>query len=253
MRSEILKSRQELELNHQEKIKSERLVTIGQLATGIIHDFKNPMAVINGTVDLIRYKNKSNEAVTKHCDAVNLQINRMVDLTRDILEYSKGESKLEIQPTDLHEYFQSLCSFHIDAFTQKGLKIEVVSSGDIQIAIDPGRFQRVFDNIINNAREALKPGDAVSLGWLEQDDDLIMFIEDNGPGIPDEIKDKLFDPFVTSGKKEGTGLGLAIARKVVEDHGASINVFSSRTKGTRFEIHLPEKLMTVSQQPASVE
>ena len=243
MRAELFKNKSELEQIHKDQLNSQRMVTIGQLATGIIHDFKNPMAVINSSMDMIRYKNKENDAIKKYCDNVNEQIERMVVLTRDILEYAKGESKLDIQTVNLIEYFEYLRSFHNSGFEQKGLKFLIDTCEPLFVTIDPGRFQRVFDNIINNAREALKPGDTVSLGYLQNEERLNIYVRDNGPGIPEHIKEKLFDPFVTSGKKNGTGLGLAIARKVVEDHGAQISVQSEPDKGTVFEIVLPLKLV----------
>ncbi|KAA3631243.1 MAG: sensor histidine kinase [Calditrichaeota bacterium] len=244
MRAELVKNKSELEQIHKDQLDSQRMVTIGQLATGIIHDFKNPMAVINSSMDMIRYKNKENDGIKKYCDSVNEQIERMVVLTRDILEYAKGETKLDIQTVNLIEYFENLQSFHAGSFEQKGLKFVIDSCEPLFITIDPGRFQRVFDNIINNAREALKPGDRVSLGYQQDEEKLTIYVKDDGPGIPEHIKEKLFDPFVTSGKKNGTGLGLAIAKKVVEDHGAQIVVHSDSEKGTMFEIVLPLKLVT---------
>ena len=105
------------------------------------------------------------------------------------------------------------------------------------------RFRRVIDNILNNALDALKPGDKVEIKWSMLTDKLRIEISDDGPGIPEEIVDKLFDPFVTSGKVGGTGLGLAITKKIVEDHGSKIYVESEPGNGTTFIIDMPVQLV----------
>ena len=116
--------------------------------------------------------------------------------------------------------------------------------------MDGSRFRRVIDNILNNAREALKPGQSVTVRWSVDSKAVAIEIEDNGPGIPESICATIFEPFVTSGKESGTGLGLAIARKIVEDHGGAISVESQSGVGTRFMITLPSTLVPEPQAMA---
>ncbi len=242
MRVNLLNNRQEIERAHANALSAERLAAIGKLATGIIHDFKNPMAVIRGTVDLIRARDKENEKLTRYCTTVHEQVDRMVDLTRDVLDYSRGESRLAISEVSLTEYFDSVKSFHDAQYKLAGIELTFWGPADLAARIDPNRFRRVIDNILNNAREALKPGDQVRVSWLLQSEHLTIELSDNGPGIPENIKTTLFEPFVTSNKEGGTGLGLAIAKKIVEDHSGAIRVLSAPDQGTTFVIELPVSL-----------
>lgn len=248
MRAQLVRSRKELEEAHRNRLQAERLATIGNFATGIIHDFKNPMTIIKGTAELTSERYADDEKLKRACTTINAQVNRMADLTRDILEYSRGRSNLEIKTVNLAGYIREIIAFHEDAFRRAGLNIAAAGPDNIAVSIDPTRFQRVIDNIINNAREALTPGDELLLRWSLTDRGVSISISDNGPGISPEILPTIFDPFVTKGKQGGTGLGLAIARKIVEDHGATIRVESATDKGTVFIIELPLKMTAMSPQ-----
>ena len=104
-------------------------------------------------------------------------------------------------------------------------------------------MRRVLENLVNNAREAMVAaetrGPQVTLRMLCEDSRVVLEVEDNGPGIPEEIADTLFQPFATAGKAGGTGLGLAIARNLVVAHGGEIQVQAPETGGARFVIALP--------------
>lgn len=246
MRSRIVENRAELEKAQEERLQSERLAAVGQLVAGIVHDFKNPMSIIRGTTEMINHSHRDDTRLHGQCETITGQVDRMLDLTRDILEYSRGRTALDVSTVALREYFGEIQAFHAAAFLEKGVHLCLEPSPDLRLMLDPGRFRRVVDNIVNNAREALTPGDRVSIAWAVETTDIVLRITDNGPGIPESIRESIFDPFVTSGKKGGTGLGLAIARKIVEDHGARIDVQSTTGEGTTFSIHLPLKLVTRS-------
>ncbi len=243
MRLRLISNREDLEIAHQERLNSERLATTGSFVAGIIHDLKNPLAIIRSSTELLQLIFKDNQNALKHCFNINNQIDRMVSLTRDILEYCRGKTQLEIQQIRLAEYFDELIIFHKQNFKKAGIAIVCSGERGVFVNLDRLRFRRVIDNILNNAKEALKPGDKVEIKWAKLTDKLRIEISDNGPGIPEEIVDKLFDPFVTSGKVGGTGLGLAITKKIVEDHGSEIYVESNPGKGTTFVIDMPVQLV----------
>lgn len=252
MRRQIVKSREDIDKAHNATLRSERLAAIGKLATGIIHDFKSPMAVIRGTVELIQRKDPSNGKLVAYCSTIQSQVDRMVDLARDVIDYSRGESRLDLAPVDLTDYFASIRQFHVTSYQAVGIQLHLTESAPLCVTLDPNRFRRVVDNILNNAREALKPGDTVVIGWRLDDNTLSIEIADNGPGIPDDIKATLFEPFVTSNKEGGTGLGLAITKKIVDDHGGVISVISAPGQGSRFIIALPRALTTVTRENEAV-
>ena len=242
MRDRLAVGRREIELAHASALSAERLAAVGKLATGIIHDFKNPMAVIRGTVDLIRTRECQDEKLNRYCTTIHDQVDRMVDLTRDVLDYSRGESRLAIDEVNLAAYAETIKAFHHEQFHKAGITFTITGPRAMTVKLDPNRFRRVLDNILNNAREALRPGDEVEFVWAMTPERVVLTVRDTGPGIPEKIKETLFEPFVTSGKEGGTGLGLAIARKIVEDHGGSICVQSHVHRGTTFVIELPATL-----------
>ena len=243
MRLRLISNREDLEIAHQEKLNSERLATTGSFVAGIIHDLKNPLAIIRSSTELLQLIFKQNQNALKHCFNINNQIDRMVSLTRDILEYCRGKTQLEMQQIRLAEYFDESIIFHKQNFKKAGIAIVCSGERSVFVSLDRQRFRRVIDNILSNAKEALKPGDKVEIKWTKLTDKLRIEISDNGPGIPKEIVDSLFDPFVTSGKVGGTGLGLAIAKKIVEDHGSEIYVESDPGNGTTFIIDMPVQLV----------
>ncbi len=239
MRTSLLEGREELEKAHQANLSSERHATIGKLAAGIIHDFKNPMAVIKGSAELIESRSNDSAKVVAYGKRISQQVDLMVELTRDVLEYSSGNARLDLAPVSLASYLSDVVSFHAHQFQEAEVGLRLVEATDVSVPLDAARLKRVLDNILTNAREACSAGSRVEMRWHQHDDGVVIEIEDNGPGIPPEIAATLFDPFVTSGKANGTGLGLAIAKKIVNDHGGEITVASISGVGTTFLLSLP--------------
>jgi signal transduction histidine kinase len=222
------------------------------MAAGIIHDFKNPMSVVQGTADLIRARDPENPKLSRQCEVIRRQVERMAALTRDVLEYSRGDTVLEPDAVDLGDYLEVIRDLHDEPFRRAGVKLGVEAGEPVQVLIDPGRMQRVVDNLLTNAREVSRVGDTVRMGWECRGREVRLEVRDEGPGIPGDVAETLFDPFVTSGKEGGSGLGLAISRKIVDDHGARIEVVSEPGRGATFAITLPEKLL-VEAEPSTVK
>jgi len=239
MRSELRRGREEIEAAHQARLEGERMAAVGQMATGIIHDFKSPMAVVQGTADLIAMRDPGNAKLAKQCTVIHRQVERMVALTRDVIEFARGDSVLESEEVDLDAYLEGLRDLHEEPFGREEVRLAVECPPGLRVRIDPRRMQRVLDNLLTNAREVSEPGQAVTLSCRREGDDVRIEVRDEGPGIPPDIATRLFEPFVTAGKKGGSGLGLAIARKIVEDHGATLTVASGQERGTTFAVTLP--------------
>jgi signal transduction histidine kinase len=248
MRSRLRKNLLELKQAHTERVNSERLAAVGKSATGIIHDFKGPMAVIRGTVELMLLKHSDDERLRKQCQGIVQQIDHINELMQDVIEYSRGKFNLNIESVNLKRYFTDIRASQLEAFDRAGIDLKIEDAADYTVRLDPARFRRVVDNILNNAREALKPGQTVEISWEMIESNLKLIIQDNGPGIPEEIREKLFEPFVTSGKDTGTGLGLSISKKIVEDHNSTLAVASETGSGAAFIITIPETMVTPTNQ-----
>ena len=243
MRAQLRSGREAVENAHAERVNSERVAAIGRMATGIIHDFKNPMAVVLGTADLIRARDPGNPKLTKQCDVICRQIDRMSALTRDVLEYARGRTVLEPAEVDLPTWLAEIVDGHREPAERAGQRVALEGTADVRVLIDPGRMRRVLDNLLTNAREASRVGDVVTVRVATPSGgDVLLEVQDEGPGIPADIAATLFEPFVTAGKEGGSGLGLAISRKIVEDHGATLTVESTPGAGACFRIALPAKL-----------
>lgn len=252
MRAELLRSRDAVESAHQSRVKGERMAAVGAMATGIIHDLKSPMAVVQGTADLIAARDPDNPKLAKQCDVIHKQIDRMVALTRDVIEFARGDSVLEPETVDVPAYLAEIRGLHEEGFRQAGVQFVVEAPEIAGALLDPGRMQRVIDNLLTNAREVSRVGDTVRLRWIADRDGARIEVRDEGPGIAPEIAKTLFEPFVTAGKKGGSGLGLAISRKIVEDHGATLTVESAPGKGAAFVVTLPRKLLVQARAEEGV-
>ena len=145
-------------------------------------------------------------------------------------------------------FVESVCSFLETSFAGKGIETKMVLAFSDTLLLDTEKMRRVFYNIASNAYDAMEQGGTFTITNALQDDYVEFHLKDTGPGIPEEIRDTLFEPFISCGKGHGTGLGLAIARKIVGDHGGYIGVVSEAGQGADFIIRLPR---TDSLQPAS--
>ena len=219
-----------------DKVKSAQLASIGQMASTIIHDIKNPMGSIRGFAELIALKTPENQ---KYSDIICDEIDRLVDMTKELLEFSKGKTSINIQSVNVEQYIKGVASFLERDFAKSNinLHINVDYQGNVDIA--PDKMRRVIFNIANNARDAMKTGGDIYINLYKEADNFVIELKDNGPGIPEEIRDKLFEPFVTHGKSQGTGLGMAVTKQIVEAHKGSISFDSKHGKGTTFYIKIP--------------
>jgi signal transduction histidine kinase len=121
----------------------------------------------------------------------------------------------------------------------QNVTIELSIPPEIEVPVDRSRIERAFVNLIANALDAMPDGGVVRISAVVENGDAVIHVEDNGPGIPSEIRAQLFQPFVSAGKRNGLGLGLALARQTVLEHGGDMWVESEAGRGARFSFRLP--------------
>lgn len=233
MRESLLKTQQNL-------IESERLATIGRMASSISHDLRHSLAAIVANAEFLCETNLSREQRDELYQEVQLAVHRMTELTDSLLEFSRTQASLRPTYGNLRtavenavQAVRSNPEFH-DAL------IEVRQQGAAEGWFDHRKLERVFFNLLLNACEAM-PGRKGSI-QIELSDDgkkVEIRISDNGRGIPQQIRNTLFEPFVSQGKENGTGLGLTVVQKIVQDHGGEIAVERSSSDGTVFHIVIP--------------
>jgi signal transduction histidine kinase len=223
----------------EEKMKADRLSAIGNMMSTIVHDLRTPMNNIYGFVDLM-LEEDDKETREEYAEIVNEQIKILTNMTTDVLDFAKGKTTILPVKHPVDKLIKNFAKFFEDDTKRKGYNFEWAVNTSSMIYIDPEKINRVFMNIMKNALEAMKKGGTFSITADDHDGGVLFSLKDTGMGIPEEIRDKLFDSFVTSGKKGGTGLGLAIVKKVIEEHKGKIEVESETGVGTTFKLFFPK-------------
>jgi signal transduction histidine kinase len=221
-----------------EVVRKEKLTVIGEMANAMIHDFRGPFTTITLATEMLARQNA--DAKTQDLSAMILrQLQRLGGMVEEVLEFARGETRLKLKTTPLRDIFSQLRENNFATFARANVKL-VLKDSPLSLSIDPDRMQRVLQNLVANAWEARRPNRQlrITVAARQLKHACVLTVSDNGPGIPREVRDTLFEPFVTHGKSGGTGLGLAITRSVVEAHHGSISYRTSRT-GTTFTIQLP--------------
>lgn len=222
-----------------EALKNEALSTIGRMASTITHDFRQPITSIYGYIQLITLPSADRETQQEFAERIIQQIDRMQGMINELLDYSRGEYVLRPQDIVLSEFLERVRENYAVVARDQNIEVEVELNWDGHVRLDRDRFERVLDNLVRNAVQAMESNGEVRLTATREGDRLELKVIDTGPGIPAEIRENLFDAFVTHGKAGGTGLGLAVARRVVEEHGGNITVESEMGVGTTFILSIP--------------
>jgi signal transduction histidine kinase len=157
---------------------------------------------------------------------------------QDLLDVSRGKNR-PMEVCRLRETASAACDSLGAAAESQKVRLLLSIPPEIELPLDRGRMERAFVNLISNALEAMPDGGEVRISAEIQDGSAVVQVTDNGPGISPEIRSRLFQPFVSAGKRNGLGLGLALARETVLDHGGDMWVESRPGDGATFSFRLP--------------
>ncbi|MCI0707189.1 MAG: GAF domain-containing protein [Ignavibacteriae bacterium] len=224
----------------QELVQSERLSAVGRMASAIIHDIKNPMGTLRVYAQVMK-KKSGNEEAAKLADEMIRQVDRFVNMAQEILDFSRGVSSTNMQDLDFAEVMNSVLDFIEKDLTKNNIQLIRKAAFSGMVKLDQDKMIRVFYNIASNARDAMPNGGSLTVVTAPNDGFVKVEFIDSGTGMPEEVKKRIFEPFVTHGKKHGTGLGMAIVKKVVDDHNGKIEIDSEMGKGTTIRIQIPAK------------
>lgn len=243
--NEVLEARieeatREIKEKQEELIKSARLATIGELATGIAHEIRNPLAGIAIALELMRNEIDSEEHKQTIADILK-EIERLERIVKELLQLGQPRSLnlIECSPNEIVERALSLVSMKAK---EKGIVIEKELLSDGLFYVDPEQIEQVLINLLINGIEAINgfPG-KITVRTEDSGDFICISVIDNGCGFSEEERDKIFQPFYST-KEGGTGLGLSISNRIVELHGGRIEVSGSKGKGSVFRVFLPKNL-----------
>jgi signal transduction histidine kinase len=215
-----------------------RISTVEQLSTSILHDFRNPLASICGCSEMLVDLDLTPEQVRRLSSNIHQAACRMRELLGNLFDLTHGKIAAA-EPCSIREMITRACDIIASAAHDQRIEVSLDLQVQREIRAVRGRMERVFINLVTNALEAMPRGGRILIAARETTDYVLIEVEDSGPGIPPEIQDRLFEPFVSARKKDGLGLGLATSRRTVRDHGGEMWAESAR--GARFVIRLPLK------------
>ncbi len=235
MRASLLKTQSAL-------LESEQLATIGRMASSISHDLRHSLAAIVANSEFLCDGRLTSAQREELYQEVRTGVNQMTDLIDSLLEFARTRESLTPAYGSISETVQRAIQAVRLHPRHQGTLIEVHSNGQPLAWFDSRKLERALYNLLLNACEAAPAsGGRVDVTLQQSEGALTIVVSDNGPGIAEPIRDKLFHPFVSFGKENGTGLGLTVVQKIVQDHGGE--VFAERTAEGRtvFRMVLPGK------------
>ena len=221
----------------QQNVKNEKLVAMGSFASRLAHDFRNPLASMKMSVELLsrRYPNQD-EDFKKYIDILNEGIARMSFQVDEVLNFVRTQP-LKISMCSVINMFQNV----INSMTIPNTVKIVLPDEDISLKCDDKQLETVFVNIITNAIHAMDNSGTIDIRLSDKIEKIMIEIQNTGPSIPDDVMPHIFEPLFTT-KQIGTGLGLVSCQTIVEQHGGTIHAYNNPT---RFVLHLPKN--TVSE------
>ena len=233
MRASLLKSQQDL-------LESEQLATIGRMASSISHDLRHSLAAIVANSEFLCDAHLTPAQREELYQEVRSGVNLMTDLLDSLLEFARTRESMTAGYSNVAETIQRAMQAVRLHPRHHERPIEVFCDPRVSGWFDQRKLERALYNLLLNACEAAPPvGGRVEVTALESSGGISISVADNGPGIADSIRDRLFHPFVSHGKANGTGLGLAVVLKIVQDHGGEIFVERTPRNTTVFRIVLP--------------
>ncbi len=222
----------------QRMVEGERLSAVGRMASSILHDIKNPLATMRLYADIIR-RGSHTQDPAQLADQMIRQIDRFNDMAEEILDFAHGVSEISIESVALGEVLDPLVRFiETDLASHKIVLVrDIQYEGTCQLDVD--KLARAVYNLTSNAVDVMPDGGTLTLSTASTNGYMVIGIGDTGPGIPEEVRSRLFEPFFTHGKRHGTGLGLSIVKKIMDEHRGRVEVDSTIGKGTIFRLFFP--------------
>jgi two-component system, NtrC family, sensor histidine kinase HydH len=230
-----------LKLAQEEARRAERLAALGQLSAGLAHEIRNPLGVIKGSAEILTQKLENSDPLAKELSGyIYTEVNRVSALVSRFLDFARP-SQLALAPTDLADLVERCLKTVSEQGGCAGVKVErEFALGLPRVMLDQDLCEQVFINLLMNACEAMDHGGElkIRIQATPEESGVMVEIEDNGPGVPPELKEQIFNPFVST-KKTGVGLGLAIVSKIVDAHGGSVKLISPAHQGACFRVTFP--------------
>src|SRR5437867_9787744 len=241
MRDSLLKTQKEL-------LETERLATIGRMASSISHDLRHSLAAIVANAEFLCESRLSTEQREELYQEVRVAVNQITDLIDSLLEFSRTRESLRLTYGNVKDTVEHVVQAIHSHPEFHHVRIAMTQQGSSTGWFDPRKLERALYNLLLNACEAVASNAGeIEVELREASSGVEIRVCDNGRGIPESVRGKLFEPFVSYGKESGTGLGLTVVQKIIQDHGGDVTVEKTSVAGTVFRLLLP---LTASSESA---
>ncbi len=238
-------------------LQTERIRAVGEMAAGVAHDFNNLLATILGRTQLLLLKN-DNDTNNGELEIIEKAAIEGGQIVRRLQEVTRERKELNFQPIDINELIKESIIFTANKLkisTQlkdKKVQLQTNFCEDAIVKGEAVELKEVFTNLLLNAYDAMPNGGELNISTQKSSDhNLQITFKDSGLGMPEEIRDKIFNPFFTTKGEKGTGLGLSITYRTITSHGGNIRAESEMNEGTKFIIHLPLSKEPLKQKQES--
>jgi len=219
--------------------RSERLAAIGRLSAGVAHEIRNPLSSIRGLAQYLKSKLAKGSAEADYAEVMVQEADRLNRVVSDLLEFARPRPP-QTAPTDLNGLVRKVAELVGEKASAQGIELKLDLAGDLDaLALDSDQITQVILNLVLNGMES--GAGLVEVTTRLRDGKACLLVADDGPGVSQEVRERLFDPFVTT-KAKGSGLGLALSQRIAEEHGGWLKYRDrggSDGRGTAFELCLP--------------
>jgi two-component system NtrC family sensor kinase len=230
----------ELQKTQQALLQSEKLAAMGRLTSQIAHELNNPIYGIMNTLELLKTEISPESKRRKILELALSETQRLAEMLRNMLSFSKPEEEKR-RPVKMNELIGGILLVMEKQMRESNIKVETALDDEIpEVMASTNQMRQVMLNMLKNAKEAMPKGGTLTVKTSKEVNKVLIHIQDTGVGIPEEIRDKIFEAFFTTKQKvKGVGLGLSVCYGIIKDHGGEIKVESEEEKGTTFTISLP--------------
>ncbi|MCO4761195.1 MAG: HAMP domain-containing protein [Myxococcales bacterium] len=242
MADALAEREREIAAQREDLARSERLATLGHMAARVVHEIRNPLSSIGLNAELLADELDDSDEARELLNAIGAEVERLRNITEGYLQRARPTPQIEKRVT-LSLLLTRLADFARAELAERGVSAHVSAQDGVSADIDPRMLRQALWNLVRNAWEAMPDGGTVWVearhGGVPGKAEVIIAVEDSGPGIPMELRAQLFEPFFTT-KETGTGVGLALVQEVARSHGGQVGVVAGQHgDGARFEISLP--------------
>jgi two-component system NtrC family sensor kinase len=230
----------ELREMQQALLQSEKLAAMGRLTSQIAHELNNPIYGIMNTLELLKTEIPPESKRRRILELSLSEIQRLAEMLKNMLSFSKPEEEKR-RPVNLNELIEGILLVMEKQMRESNVHVETQLDSSVpEVMASTNQMRQVMLNLFKNAKEAMPKGGTLTIRTAREENDVVIRIKDTGVGIPEEIRDRIFEAFFTTKQKvKGVGLGLSVCYGIVKDHGGEIKLDSEVEKGTTFTIRLP--------------